>query len=83
MLGRAVTEFFNGGVDPLNPYNWFINEYCDRIRLKKLGFTSSFNELASYKASIFVRIDIELERLQERRRKMKQAQSSQRGSYAK
>jgi hypothetical protein len=70
-----VNEAFNGGIDPHNPYNWFIHEYSDRIRLKKLGFTSNFDDLDPLKASIFVRIDCTFERLAEQRRKLKEAQA--------
>jgi len=78
LLGRAVNEVFNGGVDPHNPYNWFINEYSDRIRLKKMGFNSSFNDLDPFKAQVFIKIDVELDRLRERRQKLKEMQSKSR-----
>ena len=75
MLGRAVTEVFNGGSDPGNPYNWFIAEYSDRIRMAKLGFHSDYEKLDAHKAGIFAKIDSHISFLTEQKRKRKEAEA--------
>lgn len=68
-MGRACNAVFKGSIDPYNPYNWHISEYSERMRLKKLGFTSNYEELDSEKASVFIAIDIEFDRLREQKKK--------------
>lgn len=74
-MSRAVVEVFNGGTDPGNPYNWFIGEYSDRIRMAKLGFHSDYDKLDAFKASVFQKIDTQISFLTEQRRKRKEAEA--------
>ena len=66
---------FHGGIDPHNPYNWFISEYSDRIRMAKLGFHSDYEKLDAFKASVFQKIDSQIAQLAEVKRKRKEAQA--------
>ena len=49
----------------------FVAEYMMRRRLKRIGFTSSFDDLPYIKAEMFTMIDSKVEILQEKERKKK------------
>ncbi len=51
----------------------FVNEYIERQRLKKIGITSSYEELPYIKSMIFAMIGVKIEDIQDK--EMKKARS--------
>lgn len=46
-----------------------INEYSQRKRLTKLGYTTNINELSAFKAEAFMIIETEIDKLEAEERK--------------
>lgn len=58
--------------DPMpHDFDCFASEYLSRCRLKRVGFTSSFDDLPYIKADIFVAMDVKRDELEQAETKRK------------
>ena len=64
--------YWKANLEP-NPITPFVNEYIERMTLRKIGFTSSYDKLPYMKAKIFCMISAKLDDIKEK--EMKKARS--------
>lgn len=66
------------GLKSTNDAYPLVSEYSQRRRLAKLGYTSNISELSAWKASVFVMIDSEIDRLESEEMKKKRQKNGRR-----